>query len=229
MTARLGHSQDEWLSRAIDVLAATAGLVVLSPLLLLAAAAVAIDSPGPVLFRQQRVGRHGALFEILKFRSMKVGAEAAGGQLTVGKDPRVTRVGAILRKTKFDEIPQLINVLRGEMALVGPRPEVPKYVALYTPEQRAVLAVRPGITDPASIAYRRESELMAGSVDPERLYTEVLLPRKLALNLEYLKLRTVASDLGVIAQTLLALLRRPDDQGAGGVRDEHGGGERDGG
>lgn len=198
-----------WLSRAIDVAASVAGIVVLSPLALLAALAVAVDSPGPVLFRQKRVGRGGKEFEILKFRTMRTDAEAQGGQLTVGADPRVTRVGRLLRKTKFDEIPQLINVVRGEMALVGPRPEVPKYVALYTPEQRGVLAVRPGITDPASIAFRRESDLIAGSDDPERFYTTELMPKKLAINLEYLRTRTVVSDLGVILQTLLALTRRP--------------------
>lgn len=205
----MSSSLDERLRRGLDVLAAGVGGVLLAPFALLAAAAVALDSPGPVLFRQRRVGRGGREFEILKFRSMRTDAEAVGGQLTVGADPRVTRVGRLLRKSKFDEIPQLINVLRGDMALVGPRPEVPKYVALYTAEQRGVLAVRPGITDPASIAFRSESELMGSSDDPERLYVEELMPRKLALNLAYLERRTVASDVGVIVKTLLALLTRP--------------------
>ncbi len=190
------------------MVASTAGLVVLLPFTLLTALAVAVDSPGPVLFRQRRVGLNGREFEILKFRTMRVDAEAVGGQLTVGTDPRVTRVGRFLRASKFDEIPQLFNVLRGDMSLVGPRPEVPRYVALYTPEQRQVLSVRPGITDPASIAYRSESQLMANAADPERLYIEELMPRKLDLNLEYLKRRTVGSDIGVVLQTIVAVLAR---------------------
>lgn len=208
MTAAASGAGDDLLRRALDVVASTAGLVVLLPFTLLTALAVAVDSPGPVLFRQRRVGLNGREFEILKFRTMRVDAEAVGGQLTVGTDPRVTRVGRFLRASKFDEIPQLFNVLRGDMSLVGPRPEVPRYVALYTPEQRQVLSVRPGITDPASIAYRSESQLMANAADPERLYIEELMPRKLDLNLEYLKRRTVGSDIGVVLQTIVAVLAR---------------------
>lgn len=208
MTAAASGAGDDLLRRALDVVASAAGLIVLLPFTLLTALAVAVDSPGPVLFRQRRVGLDGREFEILKFRTMRVDAEAVGGQLTVGTDPRVTRVGRFLRASKFDEIPQLFNVLRGDMSLVGPRPEVPRYVALYTPEQRQVLSVRPGITDPASIAYRSESQLMANAADPERLYIEELMPRKLDLNLEYLKRRTVGSDIGVVLQTIVAVLAR---------------------
>ena len=145
-----------------------------------------------------------------KFRSMRVDAEALGGQLTVSGDTRVTRVGAFLRASKIDELPQLINVLVGEMSLVGPRPEVPRYVALYTPEQRRVLEVRPGITDPASIRYRDESAVLARAADPERAYVEEVLPHKLAINLAYLERRSLASDVGVILATFWRLLRRRD-------------------
>lgn len=197
--------------RAFDVLAAGAGLLVLAPLFAVVAVAIAATSPGPVFFRQERVGRGGAPFRIFKVRSMRVDAEAVGGQLTVGGDPRVTRVGALLRATKIDELPQLINVLRGEMALVGPRPEVPRYVALYTPAQRRVLDVRPGITDPASIRYRDESAALARAADPERAYVDEVMPHKLAINLAYLERRTLASDVGVILATLWRLVRRGDD------------------
>lgn len=197
--------------RAFDVLAAGAGLLVLAPLFAVVAVAIAATSPGPVFFRQERVGRGGAPFRIFKFRSMRVDAEAVGGQLTVGGDPRVTRVGALLRATKIDELPQLINVVRGEMALVGPRPEVPRYVALYTPAQRRVLDVRPGITDPASIRYRDESAALARAADPERAYVDEVMPHKLAINLAYLERRTLASDVGVILATLWRLVRRGDD------------------
>lgn len=196
--------------RALDVLASSVGLVLLSPVFAAVAVAIAATSPGPVFFRQVRVGRHGRPFRMYKFRSMRVDAEALGGQLTVSGDPRVTRVGAFLRSSKIDELPQLINVLRGEMSLVGPRPEVPRYVALYTPEQRRVLEVRPGITDPASIRYRDESAVLAQATDPERAYIEEVLPHKLAINLAYLDRRSLASDVGVILATLWRLLRRRD-------------------
>lgn len=199
--------RDAALRRAFDVVAASLGLVVLAPLLGVVAVAIALDSPGPVLFRQERVGKGGAPFRILKFRTMRVDAERVGGQLTVGADPRITRVGAFLRAWKLDELPQLVNVVRGEMAIVGPRPEVPRYVALYTPEQRRVLDCRPGITDPASVRYRDESDLMAGHPEPERYYVEVVMPRKLALNLAYLERRSFSSDVGVILATLRAVLR----------------------
>lgn len=198
--------------RLFDASAAALGLLVLSPLLLVVAVSVAASSPGPVFFRQVRVGRGGEPFNILKFRTMRTDAERTGGQLTVGEDPRITRVGRFLRQWKLDELPQLINVVRGEMALVGPRPEVPRYVELYTEEQRQVLTVRPGITDPASVAFRSESELMGRHPDPERYYIEEIMPRKLSINLDYLRRRTLLSDVGVILNTFRAV-SEPDSTG----------------
>lgn len=196
--------------RAFDTLVAAVGVLVLSPLFLAVAVAVAATSPGPVFFRQERVGLGGRTFRIHKFRTMRIDAERVGGQLTVGADPRVTAVGRVLRATKLDELPQLIDVLRGDMALVGPRPEVPRYVAQYTPAQRRVLEVRPGITDPASIAYRDEGEVLARAADPERAYLEEVMPHKLAINLAYLERRTLLRDVGVIFATLARLVRRRD-------------------
>jgi lipopolysaccharide/colanic/teichoic acid biosynthesis glycosyltransferase len=196
------------LRRAFDVTAAGLGLVVLSPLFAVVAVAVKASSPGPVFFRQERVGRGGRTFRIHKFRTMRADAERLGGQLTVGADPRITSVGAFLRKSKIDELPQLIDVVQGTMALVGPRPEVPRYVALYTAEQRRVLDVRPGITDPASIQYSDESAVLVAAADPERAYVDEIMPHKLAINLAYLARRTLASDVGVILATLARIVRR---------------------
>lgn len=193
--------------RLFDIGCAGLGLVVLSPVLALVALAVKLTSRGPALFRQQRVGRGGRPFRILKFRTMVQDAEARGGQITAAGDRRITPLGRLLRASKLDELPQLINVVRGEMSLVGPRPEVPRYVARYTEEQRRVLEVRPGITDWASLAYRHESELLASALDPERTYVEEIMPHKIALNLAYLERRRgVWSDLGVVLRTLLAML-----------------------
>jgi lipopolysaccharide/colanic/teichoic acid biosynthesis glycosyltransferase len=189
--------------RLFDLLVATLALLLLSPLLLAVAVIVKFDSPGPVFFRQERVGRHGVPFRIHKFRTMHPGA--AGLQLTVGADPRITRTGAFLRRTRIDELPQLIDVLQGTMSLVGPRPEVPRYVAHYPASLRdRALAVRPGITDPASLAFIDEGERLARAVDPEREYIEVILPAKLQRAAEYAEHATLRSDLGV----LLATLRR---------------------
>lgn len=194
-------------TRPLDALAALGGLVVLSPLLIGIALAVKLSSPGPVLFRQVRVGRHGRTFRIAKFRSMVTGAEGAGPRVTAAADRRITPLGAWLRRHKLDELPQLWNVLVGDMALVGPRPEVPEYVRLYPPEMhQLVLSVRPGITDPAAIAFLDEESLLAGYPDPERAYREVVLPRKLALYADYVRTRTVWSDLGTILRTLGAIL-----------------------
>lgn len=189
-------------TRSFDLLAASLGLLVLSPLLVFIGLLIRLTSPGPALFKQQRVGRGGRPFYIYKFRTMRHDAEAVGGQLTVGGDPRITRVGAVLRRFKLDELPQLINVVLGDMALVGPRPEVPRYVALYDARQRDVLRVRPGITDPASVAFRDENRLLAASSDPECTYVEQVMPAKLAMNLEYLERRTLLSDVAVIWRTL---------------------------
>lgn len=206
--ALAGNQVDDWLRRAFDVSVAAVGLAVLSPFFVIVAITIRTTSSGPIFFRQKRVGLDGALFDILKFRSMRSDAEKVGGQLTIGEDDRITPVGHYLRAWKLDELPQLINVLRGEMALVGPRPEVPRYVALYSPEQRRVLTVRPGITDPASVAFRSESDLMASEDDPEQFYIREVMPEKLRINLEYLKKRNLLTDIGVIFSTLLAVLRR---------------------
>lgn len=188
--------------RAFDLLWSLAGLALLSPLLLLVALAVKLEDGGPVFFRQVRVGRGGRTFRIWKFRTMVVDAERQGRAITVGRDPRITRVGGRLRAAKLDELPQLINVLVGEMSLVGPRPEVPRYVDLYTEAQRAVLALRPGITDLASIAYRDEGELLAGAEDPDATYLQVVVPDKIRLNLAYASGASLWTDVLVILATL---------------------------
>lgn len=193
--------------RAFDIVFASVALVLLLPLLVLFALAVALTSPGGAFFRQVRVGRHGRPFNLLKFRSMRPGSEALG-QLTIGgRDPRITGVGHFLRRTKLDELPQLWNVLMGDMSVVGPRPEVPRYVALYTTDQRQVLSVRPGITGMASLDYVDENELLARSDDPERTYVEEVMPAKLALDLRYVRERTFALDLRIIAATLRLIFR----------------------
>lgn len=194
------------MKRVVDVTVSALALLLLWPLGLLIAGAVALGDGGPVFFRQPRVGRRGRTFTMWKFRTMIVGAERRGRQLTVSGDPRVTRIGAVLRRTKLDELPQLLNVLRGEMSLVGPRPEVARYVALYNAEQRAVLGLTPGITDPASLRYRDESTELATSGDPEQWYVERILPEKIRLNLAYAARSTWISDLGVIGATVRALL-----------------------
>jgi lipopolysaccharide/colanic/teichoic acid biosynthesis glycosyltransferase len=192
--------------RLFDVFCAGLGLLLLSPLWILVAIWIKLDSPGPVLFRQERVGRFGQPFFIHKFRSMRVDAPALGPQITVGDDPRITRSGRFLRASKIDELPQLWDVFRGAMSLVGPRPEVPRYVALYTPEQRElVLSVRPGITDPASLQFRHESEILARAADPEREYVEVILPAKLRIAGDYVRHASVWGDLRLILATLGAL------------------------
>jgi lipopolysaccharide/colanic/teichoic acid biosynthesis glycosyltransferase len=195
------------MKRVVDVAVSALALALLWPLGLLIGAAVTLGDGGPAFFRQARVGRGGRTFRMWKFRTMIVGAERSGRHLTVGDDPRVTRVGAVLRRTKLDELPQLLNVLRGEMSLVGPRPEVPRYVAFYTAEERAVLRLTPGITDPASLRYRDESQELAASADPERSYIEHIVPEKIRLNLAYAAHATWLSDLGVIWATLRALAR----------------------
>ncbi len=193
--------------RLLDLLASATGLLLLAPLFLVLAAWIRLDSAGPVFFRQERVGRGGVPFRIHKFRTMQAAIGPSGPALTVGADPRITRVGAFLRRSKLDELPQLIDVLRGDMSLVGPRPEVPQYVAGYPADVRAkVLSVRPGITDPASLQFRNESELLARAADPEREYREVVLPAKLRLAVDYVDHATLAGDLRLIGTTLRVLL-----------------------
>lgn len=194
--------------RLFDLLLSGLGLLVLSPLLLAVAAWIKLDSPGPVMFRQERVGRFGRTFRIHKFRTMRVDAPSLGPQITVGADPRITRSGRFLRASKLDELPQLWDVLRGAMSLVGPRPEVPRYVAMYPAALRElVLSVRPGITDPASLSFRDESELLARAADPEREYVDVVMPMKLRLAADYVRNASLAGDVRLILATLGALRR----------------------
>lgn len=193
--------------RAFDVVASAGGLTVLSPLLLLLAILVKATSQGPVLYRATRVGRDGVLFTLLKFRSMVQNADKLGPGVTGADDARITPIGRFLRRTKLDELPQLINVLRGEMSIVGPRPEDPRYVALYTPEQREVLKVRPGITSPASVEYRSEAELLSGQ-DWETKYVNEVMPAKLAIDLQYVQNTGIGYDLRVILRTVFAVITR---------------------
>lgn len=194
------------LKRLFDIAASAIGLLLLAPVLLGIAIWIKRDSPGPVFFRQERIGRHGQPFRIYKFRSMR--QDNTGLQITVGEDARITRSGRFIRAYKLDELPQLINVLLGDMSLVGPRPEVPRYVALYPAEVRAeVLSVRPGITDLASVQYRSESMLLAQSSNPEQTYVDTILPAKLALCRQYVRERSFWLDLRIIGMTLGILLK----------------------
>lgn len=192
--------------RCFDLLVAGMLLLVLLPLLLLIALAVAVGSGRPVIYRAQRVGRRGNQFAMLKFRTMLVGAP--GPAITGQGDPRITRVGAVLRRTKLDELLQLVNVLRGDMSLVGPRPEDPRFVAMYTPEQREVLTIRPGITSPAAIRYRYEETLLTTDADQnfEQKYATTLMPAKLALDLDYICRRSFWRDIAILCQSLTAVL-----------------------
>jgi lipopolysaccharide/colanic/teichoic acid biosynthesis glycosyltransferase len=215
MSERTPHPLDEGARRALDVVVSLAGLFVLSPLLALIALLVKATSAGPVLFVQERVGRGLVPFRLFKFRTMVADAPARGPAITVGSDARVTRVGGFLRRTKLDELPQLVNVLRGDMSLVGPRPEVPKYVALYGEAERRIFTVRPGITDPSSLLYRDESAVLATYPDPERAYREVVLPHKIAVSLAYADSRTVLSDVGLLVRTALRLVTPGPDAAPG--------------
>ena len=196
------------MKRFFDVVASGLGLIVLSPVFLLLAVWIKLDSKGPVFYRQVRVGYKNRDFRIFKFRSMRQGADN-GSLVTIGKrDPRVTNSGHFIRRFKLDELPQLINVLTGDMSLVGPRPEVRHYVDYWTPEQMHVLDVRPGITDPASIKFRNESELMAQVEDPERYYVEVIMQEKIKLYLEYVEKQGFWYDLGLILKTFCVIVKR---------------------
>ena len=195
------------MKRIFDVIASGLGLIVLSPLFLILAIWIKLDSKGPVFYRQVRVGYKNKDFRIFKFRSMRVGADK-GSLVTIGgHDPRVTRSGYFIRKFKFDELPQLINVFLGDMSLVGPRPEVRHYVDYWTPEQMHVLDVRPGITDPASIKFRNENELMEQAENPEKYYIEVIMHEKIKLYLEYVEKHSFMYDLGLIFKTLFVIVK----------------------
>ena len=194
------------MKRLFDIVASGFGLFLLSPLFLLVAIWIKLDSPGPVFYRQVRVGRYNRDFRIFKFRSMRVGADK-GSLVTIGgRDPRVTRSGYFIRKFKVDELPQLINVFIGDMSLVGPRPEVRHYVDYWTKDQLHVLDVRPGITDPASIKFRNENELLEKAEDPEKYYIEVIMQEKLRLYLEYVDNHSFWYDIKLIFQTFVAII-----------------------
>ena len=205
VAVRLPSSGRLYRKRLFDMVCAALGLLVLSPVLLLCALLVGLTSPGGVLFRQERVGKDGVPFTIYKFRSMR--KDNAGLKISTSSDSRITPVGRVLRKTKLDELPQLWNVLKGDMSFVGPRPEVREYTDLYTPEQRQVLLVRPGITGLASIRYRNENDLLSASADPNRTYIEEVMPAKLALDLEYIPRACVSYDVRLILETLVTVVR----------------------
>ncbi|HIS10149.1 MAG TPA: sugar transferase [Candidatus Avibacteroides excrementipullorum] len=196
------------MKRLFDIISSGCGLIVLSPIFIVIAIWVKLDSKGPVFYRQIRVGKDNKDFRLFKFRSMKIGADRQGLITVGGRDPRVTRSGYYIRKYKLDELPQLINVFIGDMSVVGPRPEVRKYVDLYTPEQMRVLSVRPGITDLASIRYRNENELLETVDEPETYYREVIMQDKLKINLEYVDNRSFWGDIKLIFATLYAIVAK---------------------
>jgi lipopolysaccharide/colanic/teichoic acid biosynthesis glycosyltransferase len=199
------------VKRLLDIVIASFVLVITSPILLVAAVAIAVASPGPVFYRAERIGKDGIPFTMWKFRTMRV-SDDPGAAITKGGDPRITPVGRVLRKMKLDELPQLMNVVKGDMSLVGPRPEAPKYVMNYTSEQRRVLSVRPGVTGPAAIAYRHEEAILAAADDLEKTYVEVVLPEKLQMDLQYVERHTLGGDLAIMARTLRALFVRSESQ-----------------
>lgn len=191
------------LKRTFDLIVSLLGIIILSPVFIIVSIAIKLDSKGSILFLQKRVGRYGKEFNIYKFRTMVTDAEKLGKQITVGKDNRITKVGAFLRKFKIDELPQLFNVLKGDMSLVGPRPEVPKYVSLYNEEQKKVLDVRPGITDIASLRYKDENDILGKVDNPEEYYINVIMKDKLQLNLEYIEKNNVFFDIYLIIKTII--------------------------
>ncbi|MFR6018276.1 MAG: sugar transferase [Paraclostridium sordellii] len=195
------------IKRLFDIGASSIGLILLSPILILIAICIKLDSKGPVFFKQIRVGKNKELFKIYKFRTMVTDAEKLGKQITIGNDTRITKVGTFIRKCKLDELPQLINVLNGDMSLVGPRPEVPKYVELYDEYQKQILLVQPGITDYASIEFRNESEILGESKDPENKYINDIMPYKIELNIKYIKNISLYEDLKLITRTIKAIAK----------------------
>jgi lipopolysaccharide/colanic/teichoic acid biosynthesis glycosyltransferase len=194
------------MKRLVDFGCSLLGLVLLSPVLLMAAVFIKLNSPGPVFYRGLRAGRFGSPFRIFKFRTMVVNADKIGGASAANDDPRITQVGRILRRYKLDELPQLLNVLRGEMSLVGPRPEVPEYTAMFNQDETRILGVRPGITDWASIWNSDEGALLAGVADPEKVYLEKIRPEKIRLQLKYIDNQSLATDFQILVQTITILL-----------------------
>jgi len=198
--------QGKWTKRCFDLIVAAIALAIVAPALALIALMIKVSSRGPVLYRGTRVGLDGKFFPMQKFRTMVVDAESLGGSATAGDDPRITRFGKFLRRYKLDELPQLLNVLLGDMSFVGPRPEVEKYVNLYSPEEKVILTVRPGITDWASIWNSDEAAVLEGSRDPERTYEELIRPTKLALQLLYVRNHSFFVDLKILFHTALKLI-----------------------
>ena len=194
------------LKRIFDIILSLFGLIILLPFMLIIAILIKLDSKGPVFFKQVRVTKNAREFKIFKYRTMRVGSDKYS-QITVGKDNRITKIGVFLRKYKLDEIPQLINVLLGDMSLVGPRPEVPKYVALYTEGQKEILKVRAGITDYASIEFSDENDLLASEEDPEKAYIEKIMPKKIELNKKYLSEISILTDIKIILLTIKKILK----------------------
>ena len=198
-----------FLKRLFDIAVALIVLVVLSPIFLVAAVSVAVSSKGPVFYLQQRVGLYGKPFKIIKFRTMVTDADKKGAQITVGgRDPRITSVGYVLRKTSVDELPQMINILKGDMSLVGTRPEVKRYVDEYTPEMMASLLLRPGVTGQSSLKYSCENDMLNDADDPERFYIEEILPDKMAINLDYTMNFSVGLDLKILCKTAVCVFKR---------------------
>lgn len=193
------------MKRLFDVAAASVGLLMLCPIMFLIALAIKLKSPGPAIYSQTRIGKYGRPFRLYKFRSMVVDAERLGSSVTTGCDPRITPIGRILRRTKLDELPQLWNVLRGDMSLVGPRPDVPEIVDMYTPQMRKILNVRPGITSIASLHLRREEELLTLVTDPDTFYIQVIVPAKVELAMEHIRHNSFLFDLSILLQTIWAL------------------------
>ena len=207
----MNRARSDAAKRLFDLALALPALALALPLMVAITLWVRLDSAGPALFRQQRVGRHGRLFHIHKFRTMRVRSSQAGPLITVAGDARVTRAGRWLRRTKLDELPQLLDVIRGDMSLVGPRPEVPRYMALYPDEaRRLILSVRPGVTDRATIEFRDEERLLAAASDPERAYVEQVMPIKQRYYLDYVARRSLAGDVGILIDTLRAVLGRAE-------------------
>lgn len=191
--------------RLFDFIVSLIGFIILIPVFLIVSILIKLDSRGPILFKQKRVGRYGKVFNILKYRTMVIDAEKYGKQITVGNDSRITKIGAFLRKSKLDELPQLINVIKGDMSLVGPRPEVPKYVALYDENQKRILNVRPGITDYASIEYRDENSILGKVENPEEYYINNIMPHKIKLNMRYIENNNIFIDIGIIFKTIFSI------------------------
>ena len=193
------------LKHLFDILFSSLGLIVMFPILIFSAIATKLDSQGPALYRGKRIGRYGKPFRIYKFRTMVINAGELGGPSTANDDPRLTKFGKLIREYKIDELPQLINVLKGEMSFVGPRPQVPEDVALYTKEEKSILSVRPGITDWASIKYHNEGEILRGSLDPDQAYIEKIRPGKIKLELEYVRNHSFWIDLKILLKTIKTL------------------------